>query len=571
MQFNEDSVLTLGANNFSQALENYPRVLVKFYAPWCGHCQAIAPEFAAAADSLAEQGFEAKLAQVDAVEHENLAAEHGVEGYPTFLWFDAANKDEDGDVEPHEYRGGRERADFAAFVMRRSGEPSDEIVDALAAAQWAVSFASAHEDRIGGSRSRAVSGRNLASISAGIGILTYLPVASLLPAYEQAIQAYVEVATFAHTTDATVYAAAVKAASDLVPDSSAASASADGKQPAALLLKPFDERAAALPPTDADGAKLSEALASFVRAHTLPLIVPFTERYEETLLEGSNSATRKQLIVYGTRAALSSRQAALRAVAMAFRGLATVVFADVSSDESDGLLEYFNIERANLEGGDGDGDGDGEGEGEGEGDGDGEGEGSGTLGYFGFDAESEAKYGPPPELAPSEGGGGGSDALSDAELEAVLARFLGEVVEDRAARLKLSEPLPEHTHDGSIRVVVADSFDEIVMAKGTDVLLQVYAPWCGHSKALAPEYEALARRLKSASKTLTIAKIDGSKNEVPDLEVDGYPTLLLFTASNERIELDPEEARTELTADGIEAWLHRHAELPFGEASKDEL
>ena len=89
---------------------------------------------------------------MDAVEHENLAAEHGVEGYPTFLWFDAANKDEDGDVEPHEYRGGRE-ADFAAFVMRRSGEPSDEIVDALAAAQWAVSFASAHEDRIGGSRS----------------------------------------------------------------------------------------------------------------------------------------------------------------------------------------------------------------------------------------------------------------------------------------------------------------------------------------------------------------------------------------------------------------------------------
>ena len=267
MQFNEDSVLTLGANNF-QALENYPRVLVKFHAPWCGHCQAIAPEFAAAADSLAEQGVEAKLAQVDAVEHENLAAEHGVEGYPTFLWFDAANKDEDGDVEPHEYRGGRERADFAAFVMRRSGEPSDEIVDALAAAQWAVSFASAHEDRIGGSRSRAVSGRNLASISAGIGILTYLPVASLVPAYEQAIQAYVEVATFAHTTDATVYAAAVKAASDLVPDSSAASASADGKQPAALLLKPFDERAAALPPTDADGAKLRGPRLVCARAHS---------------------------------------------------------------------------------------------------------------------------------------------------------------------------------------------------------------------------------------------------------------------------------------------------------------
>ena len=53
---------------------------------------------------------------------------------------------------------------------------------------------------------------------------------------------------------------------------------------------------------------------------------------------------------------------------------------------------------------------------------------------------------------------------------------------------------------------------------------QVYAPWCGHCKALAPQYEQLARRF-GAVPTVVVSRMDGTTNEVPQLTVGGYPTI----------------------------------------------
>lgn len=75
--------------------------------------------------------------------------------------------------------------------------------------------------------------------------------------------------------------------------------------------------------------------------------------------------------------------------------------------------------------------------------------------------------------------------------------------------------------------------DTIVKDTARDVLLEVYAPWCGHCKQLDPIYKKLAKRFKKVD-SVVIAKMDGTENEHPDVEVKGFPTIYFFPAGEEQ-------------------------------------
>lgn len=88
-----------------------------------------------------------------------------------------------------------------------------------------------------------------------------------------------------------------------------------------------------------------------------------------------------------------------------------------------------------------------------------------------------------------------------------------------------SEAIPE-SNDGNVKIVVANTYDEIVHDKEKDVLIEYYAPWCGFCQRLEPIYDEVGALHKGSN--IVIAKLDATANDLPasvPFAVDGYPTI----------------------------------------------
>ena len=77
------------------------------------------------------------------------------------------------------------------------------------------------------------------------------------------------------------------------------------------------------------------------------------------------------------------------------------------------------------------------------------------------------------------------------------------------------------------------NFDAIVLDKTKDVLVEFYAPWCGHCKSLAPKYEIVAQTY-ARDPNIVIAAIDADKFKAigARFEVNGFPTIKFFPRDN---------------------------------------
>merc|ERR1712083_1021330 len=113
----ESGLYILGSASFAGAVGKGD-TFIKFYAPWCGHCQKLAPTW----DELAKK-FESeekvKIAKLDCTQAQSVCQENEVRGYPTLQYIRNGKLVE-------AYKGGRDLASLKEFISEMSGSEGKE-------------------------------------------------------------------------------------------------------------------------------------------------------------------------------------------------------------------------------------------------------------------------------------------------------------------------------------------------------------------------------------------------------------------------------------------------------------
>merc|ERR1712115_245447 len=437
----EEGVLVLTNDNFQEAVDGNEFILVEFYAPWCGHCKALAPEYAKAAGILAERDSPIKLAKVDATEESATAEKFEVRGYPTLKFFKNGK--------PMEYGGGRTADTIVSWLEKKTGPPAKTLAsldDAKAYTEGkSVSIIGFFKDE---------------TTDAAKG---YLAAASMMDDFE-----------FGITGDDAVFA----------------EYGVEGET--VLLLKDFDDGKAVL----SEGIT-EAAVAAFVSSESLPLVIDFNHETAQKIFSGE---IKSHLLVFSSAKAESHADtlAMLKEIATANKG--KMLFVTINTDEEDHkrILEFFAIKDEELP----------------------------TFRAIKL-GEDMAKYKP------------ADDAIEAANIKTFVADFL----EAKLKQHLMTEEIPE-------------DWDK-------EVLVEFYAPWCGHCKQLAPIWDKLGEKYKD-HESIVIAKMDSTANELEEVKVQGFPTIKLFKKGTNEI-VDYNGDRTE---DGFSKFLE---EAQAKAEVKDEL
>jgi protein disulfide isomerase len=147
---------------------------------------------------------------------------------------------------------------------------------------------------------------------------------------------------------------------------------------------------------------------------------------------------------------------------------------------------------------------------------------------------------------------------------AEVTEWIGGVLDGKIKPPLKSAPIPEK-NNGPVTIVVGETFDQIVNDPTKDVLLEIYAPWCGHCKQLEPIYDKLGQIFEKYD-TIRIAKIDGTENDHNVPNIQGYPTLLFFPANDKKI---PLLFKGQRTLKDLEDFVRDSVSLPLSD-QKDE-
>lgn len=421
-------VLVLGKDNFTSSVANEPLMLVEFYAPWCGHCKALAPEYEKASTELVADGI--KLAKVDCTEENDLCAEHNIEGFPTLKVFRSGSA--------AEYNGNR-KADGIVSYMKKQALPALSDVTAANFDEFKV------QDRV-------------------------VAVAYLDPSDEENLAAVNSVAN--RLRDSYLFG--------VVKDASLAK-KAGASTPAFVVYRQFDE-----PEVKFEGKSLSEQdITAFVVSQSMPLI---DELSADNFMNYAESGLPLAYLFSDPESKdLQSQIESLKPLAKQYKSKMNFVWID-------GVKYVAHAKSLNIQG-------------------------ENWPAFAVQDIEQNLKF-PLEDLS--------------GDLVGKITDFVSKYAAGEIKPSIKSEPVPKD-QDGPVHVLVADEFDAVIGDDSKDMLVEFYAPWCGHCKKLAPTYDTLGEKYKAHKNKVLIAKMDATANDIPPsagFQVQSFPTIKFKAAGS---------------------------------------
>ncbi|XP_039070152.1 protein disulfide-isomerase-like [Hibiscus syriacus] len=430
----KEFVLTLDHSNFTDTVSKHKFIVVEFYAPWCGHCRNLAPEYEKAASILSKQDPPVILAKVDANEEANkgLANQYDVKGYPTLKILRNGGKD------VQEYKGPREADGIVEYLKKQSGPASAELKSTEDATKLI-------DDK-------------------------KIVVVGVFPKFsDEEFESYIALAEklrsdyeFGHTLDA-----------KHLPHGES---SVTG--PVVRLFKPFDELFVDFKDFNV------EALEKFVEESSIPLVTLFNKdpNNHPFVIKFYNSPNVKAMLFANLSAeGIDSLKSKYREVAEQYKQEG-IGFLLGDLEASQAAFQYFGVQESQVP----------------------------LIIIQNNDGKKYLK----PNLKADD-----------------IAPFVKDYKEGKVPPYVKSEPVPEENND-PVKVVVADTLEDMVFKSGKNVLLEFYAPWCGHCKKLAPILDEIAVHYEKDASVL-IAKLDATVNDIVNesFDVRGYPTIYFRSSS----------------------------------------
>lgn len=424
-------VVSLGSDTFPEFVDTHALVLAKFYAPWCGHCKTLAPEYETAATELKAKDI--SLVEIDCTESQELCAEHKVQGYPTLMVF--------RDGQPAPYNGGRTSPQIIKYMESELLPPVTEVT-----LENLESFADEEVAGLALFEKKDEAFKNYTSIAA-----KFHHQLTFGSTFDPAVAEKLGVTTF----------------------------------PSFVVFSKHLEKPAVLD-TTADFAFEEKPIVEHLMRNSL---APAGEIGPESFRAYMVSGLPLAYLFYSNAEERERYEPALLELAKEFHGVVNIGFID--SVKYGSHAPNINLNEHQF------------------------------PAFAVHDITTNKKF----------------PIKQDTDLSPkVVAQHLRDFIAGTLIPDVKSEPVPEK-QEGPVYKAVLGNYDELVLDEDKDVLIEFYAPWCGHCKKLAPIYEelgALYFNHPQLKHKVAVAQMDHTANELEGIEIAGYPTIMLFPAGNKK-------------------------------------